>query len=265
MLAAMARRLEAAGAEALAMPCNTAHHYARAIRAAATVPFLDMVELRSRRPPRAQDRAARVGILASPAVRLIGLFDAALRRAARRPLYPADEAPMLARDPRNQARAGATVEPLERPSRAQAGDARGEGREVQLVACSEFSIVADTLADEVGAIDTLDVLVAAIVRFATRAAETCRRVAAPRAPPGKPRLRTSSIQQGGTDMLRQIGTTLAAGAVAFALAGPAAAENRGHRPFRQPHADAGRRGREASSPKPPAGTSNGASSPPAPR
>lgn len=28
VLAAMARRLEGAGAEALAMPCNTAHHYA---------------------------------------------------------------------------------------------------------------------------------------------------------------------------------------------------------------------------------------------
>jgi aspartate racemase len=45
VLAAMARRLEGAGAEALAMPCNTAHHFADAIRAAAGVPFLDMVAL----------------------------------------------------------------------------------------------------------------------------------------------------------------------------------------------------------------------------
>ncbi|WP_372837368.1 aspartate/glutamate racemase family protein, partial [Puniceibacterium confluentis] len=44
-LADMARRLVAGGAEALAMPCNTAHHYAEAIRAAVTVPFLDMVAL----------------------------------------------------------------------------------------------------------------------------------------------------------------------------------------------------------------------------
>jgi aspartate racemase len=31
----MARRLEGAGAEALAMPCNTAHHFADAILGAA--------------------------------------------------------------------------------------------------------------------------------------------------------------------------------------------------------------------------------------
>ena len=34
VLADMARRLVAGGAEALAMPCNTAHHYAPAIRSA---------------------------------------------------------------------------------------------------------------------------------------------------------------------------------------------------------------------------------------
>ncbi len=45
VLADMARRLVAGGAQALAMPCNTAHHYAAAIRAAVDVPFLDMVEL----------------------------------------------------------------------------------------------------------------------------------------------------------------------------------------------------------------------------
>ena len=43
VLAHMADMLEAAGATAIAMPCNTAHHYAPVIRAAITVPFLDMV------------------------------------------------------------------------------------------------------------------------------------------------------------------------------------------------------------------------------
>ena len=45
VLADMARRLVAGGATALAMPCNTAHHYLPAIRSAVRVPFLDMVEL----------------------------------------------------------------------------------------------------------------------------------------------------------------------------------------------------------------------------
>ena len=42
-LQAMARRLETAGADLLVMPCNTAHVYIEDIRAAVSVPVLDMV------------------------------------------------------------------------------------------------------------------------------------------------------------------------------------------------------------------------------
>jgi hypothetical protein len=51
VLADMARRLEATGAEALAMPCNTAHYYAPAIRAAVGIPLIDMIGLRWTLPP----------------------------------------------------------------------------------------------------------------------------------------------------------------------------------------------------------------------
>src|SRR5438105_4441452 len=45
MLAEMARGLERAGAQLLVMPCNTAHAFADEVRAAASVPFLDIVEI----------------------------------------------------------------------------------------------------------------------------------------------------------------------------------------------------------------------------
>ncbi|MEM6896925.1 MAG: aspartate/glutamate racemase family protein, partial [Pseudomonadota bacterium] len=50
-LRAMAKRLEAAGATALAMACNTAHHFAPAIRDAVSIPFLDIVDLSLARVP----------------------------------------------------------------------------------------------------------------------------------------------------------------------------------------------------------------------
>ena len=62
----MAMRLRDAGAQVLAMPCNTAHHFAPEIRAAITVPFIDMVQLST---ARAVQAGGAVGILASPAVR----------------------------------------------------------------------------------------------------------------------------------------------------------------------------------------------------
>ncbi|MBD3766209.1 MAG: aspartate/glutamate racemase family protein, partial [Rhodobacterales bacterium] len=61
-LVAMARRLTAAGAQALAMPCNTAHHYAPAIRAAVDLPFLDMVALSADRAAALAGPGGAVGI-----------------------------------------------------------------------------------------------------------------------------------------------------------------------------------------------------------
>ena len=62
-LGEMALRLKAAGAEVLAMPCNTAHAHAAAIRAAG-VPFIDMVAETAKAA--AADGATRIGVLATP-------------------------------------------------------------------------------------------------------------------------------------------------------------------------------------------------------
>ena len=149
-LAAMARGLEAAGAEALAMPCNTAHHYAPAIREAVGIPLIDMVALSAERVE------GRAGLLASPAMRRAGVWE----RVLRDPLWPCDEDATLA-----AIRAVKRGEPeAARPVlRAAAAELRAAGAGTLLVACSEFSVVADAAP---GALDTLDVLVEACLRFA---------------------------------------------------------------------------------------------------
>ena len=62
-LGEMTLRLKAAGAEVLAMPCNTAHAHAAAIRAAG-VPFIDMVAETAKAA--AAGGARRIGVLATP-------------------------------------------------------------------------------------------------------------------------------------------------------------------------------------------------------
>ena len=62
-LGEMAARLRDMGAEVLAMPCNTAHAHAGAIRAAG-LPFIDMVEATAEAV--AATGARRVGVLATP-------------------------------------------------------------------------------------------------------------------------------------------------------------------------------------------------------
>ncbi len=165
VLARMAKGLVAAGAEALAMPCNTAHHYAPSIRSAVQVPFIDMVDLSTRHAAALAGLDGRVGILASPAVRKIGLFDAPLARFGVMALYPQDEAAMLAAIRRIKAAGpeAGTAAAL----RLQSDALLQRGASVQMIACTEFSLLADATAPGVTAFDTLDVLVGAITAFAT--------------------------------------------------------------------------------------------------
>ena len=165
VLAEMARRLVAGGAEALAMPCNTAHHYAPLIRAAG-VPFLDMVELSVARAAGLAGDGGRVGILASPAVRKIGLFDAALAPRGLHALYPAAEEAMLGAIRRIKA-TGPDHE-AERVLRRASDMLLQRGATVQMIACTEFSLLAGCTAEGAAAFDTLDVLVGAIKDFATQ-------------------------------------------------------------------------------------------------
>ena len=163
VLAAMARGLEAAGAQALAMPCNTAHHYAPAIRAAVRVPLLDMVAASAAQAAALAGPGGRVGVLASPAVRMTGLFDAALARCGAEAAHPSD-GPALLEAIREIKRAGPTPGAAAALRRA-SGELADSGAWIQLVACSEFSIVADAVAEGIEVIDTLDVLASEVVRF----------------------------------------------------------------------------------------------------
>jgi aspartate racemase len=160
VLADMARRLQAAGATALAMPCNTAHHYAPQIAAAVTIPFLSMVDLSVDRAAERLGEGAKIGLLASPAVRLAGVFDPALSRAGLRALWPADTDRMLVAIRMIKAD-GATPEAQRILSDA-AAELAGQGASLLFVACSEFSLLAPDLRASVPVLDTVDVLADAI-------------------------------------------------------------------------------------------------------
>jgi aspartate racemase len=147
----MARGLEAAGAEAIAMPCNTAHHWAGAIAGAVGVPFIDMVAATLDRVP------GRVGVLASPAVRIAGVY--AARRAE--VVHHGDEAALLALI-RAVKRDGATPAAQQEFARL----CKGLGTDRVIVACTEFSLLAGAAPEGVEVVDSLDVLAQAVVEFA---------------------------------------------------------------------------------------------------
>jgi len=156
VLAQMARDLAAAGAEALAMPCNTAHAYAPQIRAVTALPFLDMRAATVAALPK-----GRIGMLASPAVRLTGAFDAAFDGAGLVPVWPEDETLVLALI--RQVKAGDTGPAAHSAMAGLAADMVGRCDHL-LVACTELSLLTGAL--EGGFTDSLDCLVKAICDFA---------------------------------------------------------------------------------------------------
>ncbi len=164
VLAMMAQRLQAAGAAALAMPCNTAHHYAPAIRAAVTVPLIDMVALSAAHARELAGSSPKVGILASPAVRRIGLFDRALQEAGLVPAYPVDEDAMLAAI--RHIKASGPTRDARAALAAASADLLARGATLQMIACTEFSLIADAVAAGVIVFDTLDVLTNATIAYA---------------------------------------------------------------------------------------------------
>lgn len=193
-----ARRLQACGAEALAMPCNTAHHFAAQIRRSVDVPLLDMVGLSAGRvlrqdvsrgqrainDPTSREEAAgqqdtagkaggvRIGMLASPAVRVTGLYDRVFAGTGARALYLPDDAPLLAlirhvKKRGADAAARRTMAALARDLVDPAGDLRADRL---LVACSELSLLAGAVPAGIAVIDAVDVLAEACVAFSTGAA-----------------------------------------------------------------------------------------------
>ncbi len=164
VLASMARTLETAGAEALAMPCNTAHHFAADIIAAVDIPFLDMTRLSVAAAAQRAVGSKAVGVLASKAAQDTGLFQDILETAGCACVFPDNTDDLL--------RSIIEIKSIG-PERASIDALQGGARQLEergvdtvLIACSEFSMIAQRLSTTVAAIDTVEILADHIVSFA---------------------------------------------------------------------------------------------------
>lgn len=159
----MARRLAAAGARALVMPCNTAHHYAPVVQGAVPIPFISMVELAAARAAELTPDGA-IGLLGSPALEKIGVFDAPI--AARGLRIVPLERPDAALHAIREIKAGGVTRDISASLNRQAEAQIEAGAQAICLCCTEFSLAAETISAPVPVFDALDLLVDATVRFA---------------------------------------------------------------------------------------------------
>ncbi|HEV2081701.1 MAG TPA: amino acid racemase [Brevundimonas sp.] len=158
-LGAMAARLRDMGAEVLAMPCNTAHAHADAIRAAGA-PFLDMIELTAAEA--AGQGATKVGVLATPGGQ--DLYVAELERRGLTPVVPAVGRRRAFLDLVFKIKAGDLGEDRRADMRALAQALIDDGAEALIAGCTEIPLVMRPGDVGVPLVDSAEVLARACVR-----------------------------------------------------------------------------------------------------
>lgn len=165
-LAEMARKLEAWGADFLAIPCNTAHHYYADVCAAVKIPVLNMIELTAGRVARENPGIRTVGILAAVAVLKTGLYEKAFGRRGVGVAYPPADA---------QSRLMAAIRTIKTGRygaeemgalKAAADRLAAENAQVLIVACTELSVIGHALDPGIRIYDASQVLAEEIVKQA---------------------------------------------------------------------------------------------------
>lgn len=164
VLCSMAQGLEKQGADFLAMPCNTAHHYLPAIAHAVSVPVLDMVQLSVAKLGTLSCCPKKVGMLASPAVRLVGLYERRFHAAGMHVAFPDAQHEATLLDVIRAVKAGKDSNAL-RQSYATVAKSLS-GADALLIACTELSVLGAPTGITVPCVDALDVLVEATIQSA---------------------------------------------------------------------------------------------------
>lgn len=167
-LIGMAQQLERAGASVLALPCNTAHAYAGEIQTSVGIPLLDMIALTADRISRLEPKCRVVGMLASTAVRIVGLYERALGPFGISTVYPKDQDAVM--DIIKAVKRGDRGSMQHPALQRAAADLHEQGAGMLLIACTELSVLAGSLAEfadctdcRLHVLDALDVLAETIV------------------------------------------------------------------------------------------------------
>ena len=142
-LVATARNLVRAGAELLAIPCITAHHFIDEVAAAADVPVLDALKLTARRVRETFASGDRLAILASTGTLQTKLFERAM--PGRTFVIPSvdeqrDVVMAAVYGPAGVKTVGATPDTAER-MRAYVAELAGRGARGVILGCTEFSVL----------------------------------------------------------------------------------------------------------------------------
>jgi len=166
VIAAMAARLEAAGADFLVMPCNLAHAWQSDIQATVSIPFVSIIDVSVKSALDRSDDDGAVGLLTTPGCFAAGLYQRALADVGR---------PVIVQTPDELDETLSLVEKIKGGDKSHdvatglrllAEKLIARGAKVLIAACTEFPLVLDESMFDVGYVSSTDELARKTVALA---------------------------------------------------------------------------------------------------
>lgn len=165
-IAAMARRLEAAGADFLVIPCNTAYVFEASILEAVNIPLISIIDETIAAISQQCPAAKAVGLLATNGCLKANVYQLALRAKGLDPVLPDDDQLDELMGLINGIKAGNQSEAVSDATRALANTLVSRGAQVIVAGCTEIPLVLDSTMLSVPLISSTDVLAKRTVQFA---------------------------------------------------------------------------------------------------
>jgi aspartate racemase len=166
VLQRMARGLQAQGADFLVMPCNTAHHFYDDLLSAIDIPLLNIMELVAGEIAQRQPGVRRVGLLASSALSRIVLYEPWIASINAQILYPEANAQAALMELILAVKSNRDVSVGHTALAHCAEELCAAGADCLVIACTELSVIANSLHSELSVYDAADILAKAVVREA---------------------------------------------------------------------------------------------------
>ena len=162
VLQQMALELQHLKCDFLAMPCNTAHYYYQDICQRISVPLLNMIQLSTKKM--FELKLSKIGILGSPAIQKIGVFDESFRQYQLESNFSNDD--IMLKIIKNIKKGSLDENTIEmfKSEVLRLVDHKCDGI---LIACTELSLLKKYVPKSLTCLDSLDCLVDRIIANAT--------------------------------------------------------------------------------------------------
>jgi aspartate racemase len=161
-----ARALEAAGVEAIAIACNTAHHWADELRAGMRVPLLHIVDAVAGAIGARPGRPVRIGLLATRGTLASGFYGRRLEVLGFDWIAPDEACQSAFVDPAIAAVKADERERARDRFRGAASHLAGRGADLLLLGCTELPLASTGTGFESRCLDANLALAGSVVRFA---------------------------------------------------------------------------------------------------